>query len=128
MKFSIKPYLSQRHSVAINSVVSPAYYAHLSAFRARLYMELEISDSGSMTSGDATGNADADAVFIWWSTWMPPDILVLGTKRNLSVVALYVLVGCISQKLGRMDCLLLHVCAVAHYLSELRIRLPIPMT
>ena len=52
---------------------------------------------------------------------MPTDIIVLGTKRNLRVVALYVLVGCISQKLGRMDCLLLHVCAVVHYLSELRI-------
>ena len=66
MKFLIKPYPSQRHSVAINSVVSPMYYAHLSAFRARFYMELEISDSGSMTSGAAAGNADADAVFIWY--------------------------------------------------------------
>ena len=66
MKFSIKPYLSQRHSVAINSVVSPVYYAHLSAFRARLYMELEISDSGSMTSGAAAGSGDADAVFMWY--------------------------------------------------------------
>jgi hypothetical protein len=68
MKFLIKPYPSQRHSVAINSVVSPAYCAHLSAFRARFYMELEISDSGSMTSGGAAGNADADAdaVFIWY--------------------------------------------------------------
>ena len=67
MKFSIKPYLSQRHSVATNSIVSPAYYAHLSAFRARLYMELEILDSGSMTSGGDAGSGDGDAVFIWWS-------------------------------------------------------------
>ena len=66
MKFSIKPYLSQRHSVATNSVVSPAYYAHLSTFRARLYMELEILDSGSMTSGGAAGSGDADAVLIWY--------------------------------------------------------------
>jgi hypothetical protein len=31
-------------------------------------MELEISDSGSMTSGATAGNtdADADAVFIWY--------------------------------------------------------------
>jgi hypothetical protein len=64
MKFSIKPYLSQRHSVTTNSVASPSYYAHLSAFRAHLYMELEISDSGSMTSGATARNADADAVFI----------------------------------------------------------------
>ncbi|KAL6281772.1 hypothetical protein ACE6H2_018653 [Prunus campanulata] len=33
------------------SIVPPAYYAHLAAFRARFYMEPETSDSGSMTSG-----------------------------------------------------------------------------
>ncbi|CAI0400263.1 unnamed protein product [Linum tenue] len=33
------------------SIVPPAYYAHLAAFRARFYMEPESSDSGSMTSG-----------------------------------------------------------------------------
>ncbi|CAK9164364.1 unnamed protein product [Ilex paraguariensis] len=32
------------------SIVPPAYYAHLAAFRARFYMEPETSDSGSMTS------------------------------------------------------------------------------
>ncbi|MCO5572742.1 hypothetical protein L7F22_026501 [Adiantum nelumboides] len=32
------------------SIVPPAYYAHLAAFRARFYMEPE-SDSGSLTSG-----------------------------------------------------------------------------
>jgi hypothetical protein len=57
---------------------------------------------------------------IRWSTWIPPDILVLGTERNLRVVAFYVLVRCISQKLGRMDYLLLHACVVLHYLSKLR--------
>ncbi|KAJ7970200.1 Protein argonaute [Quillaja saponaria] len=36
------------------SIVPPAYYAHLAAFRARFYMEPDISDTGSMTSG-ATG-------------------------------------------------------------------------
>uniref|UniRef100_A0A1J3CP72 Protein argonaute 1 n=1 Tax=Noccaea caerulescens TaxID=107243 RepID=A0A1J3CP72_NOCCA len=33
------------------SIVPPAYYAHLAAFRARFYMEPETSDSGSMASG-----------------------------------------------------------------------------
>jgi len=33
------------------SIVPPAYYAHLAAFRARFHMEPETSDSGSMTSG-----------------------------------------------------------------------------
>ncbi|CAN1265709.1 Protein argonaute 1 [Linum perenne] len=33
------------------SIVPPAYYAHLAAFRARFYMEPDTSDSGSMTSG-----------------------------------------------------------------------------
>ncbi|XP_071715428.1 protein argonaute 1-like [Rutidosis leptorrhynchoides] len=35
------------------SIVPPAYYAHLAAFRARFYMEPDTSDSGSMTSGAA---------------------------------------------------------------------------
>ncbi|KAJ0965427.1 hypothetical protein J5N97_026565 [Dioscorea zingiberensis] len=35
------------------SIVPPAYYAHLAAFRARCYMEPETSDSGSMASGAA---------------------------------------------------------------------------
>uniref|UniRef100_A0A2N9F6Z8 non-specific serine/threonine protein kinase n=1 Tax=Fagus sylvatica TaxID=28930 RepID=A0A2N9F6Z8_FAGSY len=54
----------------------------------------------------------------WWSTWIPPDILVLGTKRNLRVVALYVLVRCISQKLGRMDYLLLPCLCCSSLLIE----------
>eukprot|EP00268_Persea_americana_P054733 TRINITY_DN629_c0_g1_i2.p1 TRINITY_DN629_c0_g1~~TRINITY_DN629_c0_g1_i2.p1 ORF type:complete len:1112 (-),score=207.79 TRINITY_DN629_c0_g1_i2:475-3810(-) len=33
------------------SIVPPAYYAHLAAFRARFYLEPETSDSGSVTSG-----------------------------------------------------------------------------
>ncbi|KAL2930556.1 Protein argonaute 1A [Bienertia sinuspersici] len=37
------------------SIVPPAYYAHLAAFRARFYMEPETSDSGSMSSGVAAG-------------------------------------------------------------------------
>ncbi|PSR96508.1 Protein argonaute 1B like [Actinidia chinensis var. chinensis] len=36
------------------SIVPPAYYAHLAAFRARFYMEPETSDSGSMTSAMAS--------------------------------------------------------------------------
>ncbi|RWW13950.1 hypothetical protein GW17_00022316, partial [Ensete ventricosum] len=35
------------------SVLPPAYYAHLAAFRARFYMEPETSDGGSMTTGAA---------------------------------------------------------------------------
>ncbi|GMH16098.1 hypothetical protein Nepgr_017939 [Nepenthes gracilis] len=35
------------------SIVPPAYYAHLAAFRARFYMDPETSDSGSMTSSAA---------------------------------------------------------------------------
>ncbi|CAL5020404.1 unnamed protein product [Urochloa decumbens] len=35
------------------SIVPPAYYAHLAAFRARFYMEPDTSDSGSMASGPA---------------------------------------------------------------------------
>ncbi|WOG96809.1 hypothetical protein DCAR_0416146 [Daucus carota subsp. sativus] len=37
------------------SIVPPAYYAHLAAFRARFYMEPETSDSESMASGAAGG-------------------------------------------------------------------------
>ncbi|XP_022137005.1 protein argonaute 1 isoform X2 [Momordica charantia] len=37
------------------SIVPPAYYAHLAAFRARFYMEPETSDSGSISSGAAAG-------------------------------------------------------------------------
>ncbi|XP_010940262.1 protein argonaute 1A [Elaeis guineensis] len=37
------------------SIVPPAYYAHLAAFRARFYMEPETSDSGSLASGVAAG-------------------------------------------------------------------------
>ncbi|KAJ6672756.1 EUKARYOTIC TRANSLATION INITIATION FACTOR 2C [Salix viminalis] len=37
------------------SIVPPAYYAHLAAFRARFYMEPETSDSESMASGMAAG-------------------------------------------------------------------------
>ncbi|KAL8457170.1 hypothetical protein ACS0TY_035133 [Phlomoides rotata] len=41
------------------SIVPPAYYAHLAAFRARFYMEPETSDSGSMTSGAVGGRGGA---------------------------------------------------------------------
>ncbi|CAN1266715.1 Protein argonaute 1 [Linum perenne] len=42
------------------SIVPPAYYAHLAAFRARFYMEPDSSDSGSMTSGPAAGGQGAN--------------------------------------------------------------------
>jgi len=41
--------------------VPPAYYAHLAAFRARFYMEPETSDSGSLTSGMASGRGGGGA-------------------------------------------------------------------
>ncbi|KAK8970476.1 Protein argonaute 1B [Platanthera guangdongensis] len=41
------------------SIVPPAYYAHLAAFRARFYMEPETSDSGSVASGAAGRGAAA---------------------------------------------------------------------
>lgn len=37
------------------SIVPPAYYAHLAAFRARFYMDPDTSDTGSMTSGAPAG-------------------------------------------------------------------------
>ncbi|CAH1436113.1 unnamed protein product [Lactuca virosa] len=42
-------------SVSIGEFVPPAYNVHLAAFRARFYMEPDISDSGSMISGAAGG-------------------------------------------------------------------------
>uniref|UniRef100_A0A0E0HVU8 Uncharacterized protein n=1 Tax=Oryza nivara TaxID=4536 RepID=A0A0E0HVU8_ORYNI len=39
------------------SIVPPAYYAHLAAFRARFYMEPDSSDSGSMASGRGGGSS-----------------------------------------------------------------------
>lgn len=43
------------------SIVPPAYYAHLAAFRARYYIEGEASDSGSISGGGrATRGRDAE--------------------------------------------------------------------
>ncbi|CAA7024297.1 unnamed protein product [Microthlaspi erraticum] len=39
------------------SIVPPAYYAHLAAFRARYYMESDISDGGSSKSKNTTTSA-----------------------------------------------------------------------
>ncbi|KAF8099622.1 hypothetical protein N665_0241s0055 [Sinapis alba] len=41
------------------SVVPPAYYAHLAAFRARYYMESEMSDGGSSRSRNTTTSTSA---------------------------------------------------------------------
>ncbi|GMH17535.1 hypothetical protein Nepgr_019376 [Nepenthes gracilis] len=43
------------------SIVPPAYYAHLAAFRARFYMEPDTSDSGSMTGGAASAGGRGGA-------------------------------------------------------------------
>lgn len=39
------------------SIVPPAYYAHLAAFRARYYMESEMSDGGSSRSRNTSTSA-----------------------------------------------------------------------
>ncbi|XAR53149.1 hypothetical protein NMG60_11021574 [Bertholletia excelsa] len=52
------------------SIVPPAYYAHLAAFRARFYMEPETSDSGSMSS-TAAGRGRGMASGARGSTRMP---------------------------------------------------------
>ncbi|KAJ0238931.1 Protein argonaute 5 [Hirschfeldia incana] len=41
------------------SIVPPAYYAHLAAFRARYYMESEMSDGGSSKSRNTTASTSA---------------------------------------------------------------------
>ncbi|XP_019150469.1 PREDICTED: protein argonaute 5 isoform X2 [Ipomoea nil] len=43
------------------SIVPPAYYAHLAAFRARYYVEDEISDGSSGKSGGGRATRDRDA-------------------------------------------------------------------
>ncbi|PNT69195.1 hypothetical protein BRADI_3g51077v3 [Brachypodium distachyon] len=43
------------------SIVPPAYYAHLAAFRARFYLEPDTSDSGSAMSGATTSRGPASA-------------------------------------------------------------------
>uniref|UniRef100_A0A0E0PCS2 Piwi domain-containing protein n=1 Tax=Oryza rufipogon TaxID=4529 RepID=A0A0E0PCS2_ORYRU len=55
------------------SIVPPAYYAHLAAFRARFYMEPETSDSGSMASGAAT------------SRGLPPGVRSARVAGNVAV-------------------------------------------
>lgn len=45
------------------SIVPPAYYAHLAAFRARFYMDRDTSDSGSTTSGVSGGRGAAGPGF-----------------------------------------------------------------
>ncbi|RCV23302.1 hypothetical protein SETIT_4G288700v2 [Setaria italica] len=43
------------------SIVPPAYYAHLAAFRARFYMEPDSSESGSLASGVRGGGAPSSS-------------------------------------------------------------------
>ncbi|KAF9598463.1 hypothetical protein IFM89_027896 [Coptis chinensis] len=43
-------------------LVPPAYYAHLAAFRSHFYMELDNSDSVSLSSGAATGHGAGNGV------------------------------------------------------------------
>ncbi|CAN8270652.1 unnamed protein product [Cochlearia groenlandica] len=46
------------------SIVPPAYYAHLAAFRARYYMESEMSDGGSSRTRNTTTNAAAPVMHL----------------------------------------------------------------
>ncbi|PQQ14114.1 protein argonaute 5 [Prunus yedoensis var. nudiflora] len=46
------------------SIVPPAYYAHLAAFRARYYIEGEYSDVASTTAGSTSGGGGSSSVLI----------------------------------------------------------------
>ncbi|CAA7410653.1 unnamed protein product [Spirodela intermedia] len=73
------------------SIVPPAYYAHLAAFRARFYMEPETSDSGSMTSAAAATRGAAAAAGPR-STRTPPSSAVRplpALKENVKRVMFY---------------------------------------
>ncbi|GLT55906.1 hypothetical protein SLA2020_289890 [Shorea laevis] len=74
------------------SIVPPAYYAHLAAFRARFYMEPETSDSGSMTSGAAAGRGGMAAAAASRSTRGPASAAVRplpALKENVKRVMFY---------------------------------------
>ncbi|KAJ0965451.1 hypothetical protein J5N97_026589 [Dioscorea zingiberensis] len=78
------PDLGERHSL-----VPPAYYAHLAAFRARCYMEPETSDSGSMASGAAGRGAP---IGVTRSTRVPGSAVVRplpALKENVERVMFY---------------------------------------
>ncbi|KAJ0974499.1 hypothetical protein J5N97_016464 [Dioscorea zingiberensis] len=71
------------------SIVPPAYYAHLAAFRARCYMEPETSDSGSMASGAAGRGAP---IGVTRSTRVPGSAAVRplpALKENVKRVMFY---------------------------------------
>ncbi|KAI5080699.1 hypothetical protein GOP47_0003882 [Adiantum capillus-veneris] len=74
------------------SIVPPAYYAHLAAFRARFYMEPE-SDSGSLTSGAGpAGRSAATGSSGSRSTRMPGGSTVRplpAVKENVKRVMFY---------------------------------------
>lgn len=75
------------------SIVPPAYYAHLAAFRARFYMEPETSDSGSMTSGAAAARGGAGVPGGGRSTRMPTPTAAVrplpALKENVKKVMFY---------------------------------------
>ncbi|XP_057440069.1 protein argonaute 1-like [Lotus japonicus] len=69
------------------SIVPPAYYAHLAAYRARFYMEPEALDSGTMT-GDVARRRRMDGP----STSTPPPVVVRSlpaVKENVKKVMFY---------------------------------------
>eukprot|EP00246_Nothoceros_aenigmaticus_P003021 TRINITY_DN1395_c0_g1_i2.p1 TRINITY_DN1395_c0_g1~~TRINITY_DN1395_c0_g1_i2.p1 ORF type:complete len:223 (-),score=31.18 TRINITY_DN1395_c0_g1_i2:395-1063(-) len=63
------------------SIVPPAYYAHLAAFRARFYMEPEASDSGSVTSG--VGLTGSRSLATGSSSSRPTRVVAGGLVRPL---------------------------------------------
>ncbi|RWR90514.1 Argonaute/Dicer protein [Cinnamomum micranthum f. kanehirae] len=73
------------------SIVPPAYYAHLAAFRARFYMELETSDTDSLASGAAGrgvsgGNGGARSTRVSANA---PVIPLPALKENVKRVMFY---------------------------------------
>ncbi|CAL9146033.1 unnamed protein product [Musa hybrid cultivar] len=67
------------------SIVPPAYYAHLAAFRARFYMEPETSDNGSMASG-AVGRAQRGGHLLGGGAPVRP---LPALKENIKKVMFY---------------------------------------
>ncbi|AQK95703.1 argonaute1 [Zea mays] len=64
------------------SIVPPAYYAHLAAFRARFYMEPDTSDSGSMASrGPPPGGRNTKAAGVGNVAVRPLPALKENVKR-----------------------------------------------
>ncbi|XP_022997812.1 protein argonaute 1-like [Cucurbita maxima] len=72
------------------SIVPPAYYAHLAAFRARFYMEPETSDIGSISSDAAAGRGGVSGARSTRSPSMNAAVRPLpALKENVKRVMFY---------------------------------------